>query len=722
MMDNHLSTIRHEKEILSDLKTVCTSSGYAHVIAYFCFRDNFIKYNDKVSNNEISHLYSDNFLVRTEISTLIGFMIQDVIDLSLPSPKKFQEHIEKTESLLNELHHSLMVPFQKSIEKVIENKEGFNPFTSGEMLREPIFYGGESAFNFQHRDLSAKKYYHDNNWFIENKGFSIEQARNVIMAIAEFQSLNMMTIFDSMRTKDPSEWTILLGFTFTLDNLSAYLDFDKEIAKAVIEAFTLPTNNRNENFVKLNDFNIVNAYPIIKNANNEYLLYQIYSLTESLYDTPFYWFLDDESYRNTAMKNRGDFTEEFSAERLCSIFGQNRVFRNAFIVDSHKNRAGEIDVLVVFANRAIVLQAKSKKLTIDARKGNDQFIKNDFKKSVQDSYDQGLSCAKLLNDKNFSIQDVNGKEIKIQRKFKEIYIFCVVSDHYPALSFQARQFLKYETSEKIKPPFIMDIFYLDVVAEMLNSPLYFLSYVNRRTQYAERVNSMNELTILSYHLKRNLWLDDEYNFVHLHDSIAVDLDVAMMTRREGLPGETTPEGILTQNKDTVVAKIIKEIENYENPGTIDLGFFLLMLSGDTIKTIDKGIKQIAKLTKRDRDNHDFTLVFDKAENGLTVHCNYAPQHISSPHLLNHCEKRKYAHHAKEWFGLCINPSDLSVKFGIELSHEWKHSQKMDEIVKKMPKMSKDFDFNQMDSKRKKIGRNDPCPCGSGKKYKKCCLN
>ena len=24
------------------------------------------------------------------------------------------------------------------------------------------------------------------------------------------------------------------------------------------------------------------------------------------------------------------------------------------------------------------------------------------------------------------------------------------------------------------------------------------------------------------------------------------------------------------------------------------------------------------------------------------------------------------------------------------------------------------------NKGKKIGRNDPCPCGSGKKYKKCC--
>lgn len=27
-----------------------------------------------------------------------------------------------------------------------------------------------------------------------------------------------------------------------------------------------------------------------------------------------------------------------------------------------------------------------------------------------------------------------------------------------------------------------------------------------------------------------------------------------------------------------------------------------------------------------------------------------------------------------------------------------------------------------ESPQPKIGRNEPCPCGSGKKYKKCCLN
>jgi len=29
---------------------------------------------------------------------------------------------------------------------------------------------------------------------------------------------------------------------------------------------------------------------------------------------------------------------------------------------------------------------------------------------------------------------------------------------------------------------------------------------------------------------------------------------------------------------------------------------------------------------------------------------------------------------------------------------------------------------KLENKAKKVGRNDPCPCGSGKKYKKCCLN
>jgi len=37
-------------------------------------------------------------------------------------------------------------------------------------------------------------------------------------------------------------------------------------------------------------------------------------------------------------------------------------------------------------------------------------------------------------------------------------------------------------------------------------------------------------------------------------------------------------------------------------------------------------------------------------------------------------------------------------------------------------IKKEFNRSKIVVKDKKIGRNEPCPCGSGKKYKQCCIN
>jgi preprotein translocase subunit SecA len=50
-----------------------------------------------------------------------------------------------------------------------------------------------------------------------------------------------------------------------------------------------------------------------------------------------------------------------------------------------------------------------------------------------------------------------------------------------------------------------------------------------------------------------------------------------------------------------------------------------------------------------------------------------------------------------------------------------------EAVKKEPVRQMRLSYNRGEGssvqtvrRAKKVGRNDPCPCGSGKKYKKCC--
>ena len=116
------------------------------------------------------------------------------------------------------------------------------------------------------------------------------------------------------------------------------------------------------------------------------------------------------------MKNRGLFTEEFVAERLRTVFGADKVFRNVNIWDTkaRKKKLGEIDTLILIADRAVIFQEKSKKLTLEARKGNDLQLQADFKAAVQDAYDQAFECASTSSLVVAVFTDAGGKEIRFQ--------------------------------------------------------------------------------------------------------------------------------------------------------------------------------------------------------------------------------------------------------------------------------------------------------------------
>jgi hypothetical protein len=281
---------------------------------------------------------------------------------------------------------------------------------------------------------------------------------------------------------------------------------------------------------------------------------------------------------------------------------------------------------------------------------------------------------------------------------------------------QAQQFLNFETTTIIQPPFVLDIFTLDTMAEMLDTPLYFLSYVNRRTSYHDKLLAGHELTVLSYHLKRNLWFDKKYSFVRLDDDVTADLDVSMLVRREGRPGESTPDGILTRLKRTRVGEIIRDIESRPHPGTINLGFALLKLSENSAVNLSNAIDAMARRSPMDRIHHDLTIPMGESGDGFTVHCNNDPIAIAGPKLEKHCLLRKYKAKAKLWYGICIAPN-TSVRFGISLDFPWIYEEKMEGILREMPRSSLTIDMTKPGAKGRKIGRNEPCPCGSGRKYK-----
>jgi hypothetical protein len=534
------------------------------------------------------------------------------------------------------------------------------------------------------------------------------------------QNGKFTSIQASLAEQSPNEWTFLPCFVFTIDELADASGMDRGQIGRVVNAFVLPAGERNLSFRAIDDFNVVSAVPIIPIGDGRLLMLEQYTLEQSLYESPFFWMWDDTAYRDTAVLNRGKFVEDFCEARLRAIFGKKAVFPNTRVCKAKGKDEGEIDTLVLFGDRAIIVQAKSKRLTLEARKGNDNLIRNDFKKSVQDSYDQALGCAQALTNTNCKLVGPDGARIEVPKKPKEIYILCVVSDHYPALSLQARQFLKYEADSVIQAPFVLDIFTLDVMTEMLETPILFLSYVCRRASYREKVYAGHELTILSYHLKRNLWFEKQYDMIQLEDDISADLDIAMMVRREGALGPRTPDGILTRVKGTRVGEIVKEIESRPNPGTINLGFALLMLAEDAVVKLSNAIDSMARQSATDGSHHDLTMPMGESGEGLTVHCNTDPIPAAGPRLEKHCLMRKYKARAARWYGICVAP-DASLRFGVNLEFAWKPDPKMESIISAYPGHGSFVDMSVSEGKKSKTGRNDPCPCGSGRKFKKCCM-
>ncbi len=714
--------MRDEKDILDELAALCVSPGYVHAIAYLCFRDNMILYVDEMKPEDMDELLSRKRLVRTETSTLIGLMLRRDIDYSMPASLVLEQYISSTEALLEELHHSMSAWFWPTLNSVREDEEAINPFTRGFALREPIFYCGESAYSFQYRDFSPIKFRRDDPWLVENKGFSIQDASEVVHSISRLREEKAIEFLQLLR-ENASDISFLNVHTLTVEEVAKHARMDPVIVERILSAFAVSENDHNETFVALNDFNKVNAYPLIHIGVGTYLLFDINSLVEALYETPFYWMFSDKGYINTAAINRGLFTEQFAVERLSRVFGAEKVQTNIDIFDSEGNKLGEIDVLVVFGNRAIVLQAKSKRLSLEARRGNDQVIQYDFQKGIQDSSDQAYRCARLLGDPNCTFKDRSGNTVSIPSQIKRIYIICLVSDHYPALSFQAMQFLKYELTNTISPPFVMDVFALDAMTEMLFSPLRLLSYIDRRTSYTGKLWATHELTILSYHLRANLWLSDKQDFVYMEDSISTELDVAMTVRRDGVPGRDTPTGILTRFSSTVWGRMIRAIESSSDAALIDFGFLLLSISEDSIKIINVGIDQITREAMSDGKNHDFTIFLGDSNAGLTIHCNSDQKEVALSRLQTHLQARKYREHAQIWYGVCIRPSDQEVRFGINLDYKWEYDVDLDQKTSGMRRPTTLVQYlKNQDSGVEKVGRNQACPCGSGKKFKKCCMS
>ncbi|MDP2381279.1 MAG: SEC-C domain-containing protein [Nitrospirota bacterium] len=700
-------------DILDTLESLSRERGYLYSLALMVMRDL------SVNVLEILEIDWHARISFREFSFLFGLLVKQPINRELPSSEDIQRHIDTTYKLLHQLHECHMLFIKDKMPELLAGKEhktetelekDFKKLIgSGEWMTEPIFYGGSGAYGFQFLELARKRYQLDVQWLAEKNQISAEEMAALAQEIKALQERKARERPATTNHEDACHTAIAI-LSLHEDEL---ISVSRKARKSFLKHFSLTPGTANQKFAAPGSYNQVESHPLIALGPNEYFLPIWFNLAQSIYESPFYWMLKDSQYRETSFKHRGDVTEEICYEMLAAICGQDKVFRNVKISRNKGETISDIDVLALLGSKAIVVQAKSKKLTELAKQGDEEQLRSDFKEGIQKAYEQGLVCRNSISDRNTELTSLTGQKIQIGEAINDVYIVCVTSDEYPAVMHQVDAYLSKTTNDPF--PIVISVFDLQILTFYLSDPFDLFYYLRQRTKLASYFHG-EEMALLGYHLNQKLYPREGANFVMVDQQFAQLIDANYPAARGFQKKTEAYEKLQHKWRNTGFQKLLTQIKWSCHPRVTDSVFLLLDLSGSGADSLMNAIEKTRSRARARGKQQMFTMMLSEGKRGLS--------YLAAPNNTTNIEEstlmsamlKKHEMKADEWLGLgSVIGSEGLGDAVVYSAKPWIEDSKLAELSKvviKNPGVA-------LDSQMQKLGRNEPCYCGSGKKYKKC---
>jgi len=768
---------KSKEQVLAELKQLIDKPGYIYALCLILFED---------FHHDLNKLHMVDYrsqLSVKECSLILGLLVQKELDLSIPeSPEIVIELKERTDELMHELHIALSSPQISKIRELIENqtrgealssesedKKGL--FTSNGGIVEPTFYAGDGVYDFQYLEYLDRKYKYDKDWLQEKREFSVENAIRIVQKIKEllhekskkvnlidkdkFAAINEKVRKKQKKSNTPDEQIedmlrqnqIAVSFyqyKKLFPSARQIKDANAEDWKAfyhnLIDLFVVRKSdfadsfdvesffknfsfspNINQAYEGPGYYNILNAKPLIELDRDRYFVPINYLVAEAVYESPYYWMAEDNSYHDKLSKHRGDVGEEIAYAFLSKVFGIDRTFKSVLVTTKKGQPETDIDVLCVLGNKALCVQVKSKKMTLLARRGDVNQLAKDFKGAIQDAYDQGIISRSNILNKDAKFTAENGRNIDLSN-VDEVYVMGLTTENYPSLVHQVHSMLVKD--DKTPFPLFISIFDLELLAHYLPDPYDFLYYVRQRISLIDYFFADEELVYLGYHLKQKLCKIDGYNGRILDSSFGANID------RNYYPFKTGQSQYLSKDDDPLnsiwkdpkfdyLADILK---SSNHPKTTSIIFNLLDWSGDSRKDI---VEQLIRTKNNSKKTGELKSIAAATAPDFGVsYITINPIDLAdlSDRVEIYSNLKKYELKCNAWLGLgsFANSPNL-VDFMLYLDEPWVYDPELEAACTDFRSKRKKTSMIRP-ANRRKIGRNDPCPCNSGLKYKKCCGN
>lgn len=385
----------------------------------------------------------------------------------------------------------------------------------------------------------------------------------------------------------------------------------------------------------------------------------------------------------------------------------------------------EADALVIFEDHLFIMEVKAGAFTYTPPATDFPAYIESVKNLIMKPAQQGRRFLEYLqSDDKVTLFDSNHNPIdKISKsRFEHITVCAIILDPFTELASRVEHLTNIGINVGEHPVWPLSISDLMVYADVFDSPLTFLHYVQQRMLAfkTKLIDVEDELDHLGLYLKHNAY-----------SQYAKELSVNGQLRWNGYrsaidsffskrlydPGSESPP---RQGMPARLKKIVDRLSFSDQIGRRKVSGALLDCSGEWRNLITSGIDDILKVQSvtgraKPRSTHgDIKItLFCWQEGILDRDKELARDHTRAVMLITDDTERLLLELFFDEIGDLIN-----------VDYEF---FKIDEIrAPELPRLRAKADalrirrLNAAKEVSGKIGGNDPCPCGSGRKYKKCC--
>ena len=482
-------------------------------------------------------------------------------------------------------------------------------------------------------------------------------------------------------------------------------------------------------------FNPLAKTPLIRRGGR-YFLPVPPLLYDALLNTLHFDMWRDETYRDIYDRKRAEWLERRALDAFAQLLPGARIHHS--LTYGPKGKKKELDGLVLYDNRLILIECKWKKLTVTARQGNVEAAQTDLRQAVAESFEQGCRAREYirLSKGHATFMDSSRVTVEIDPlAVRETYVVSLLGHGgFSVLAANLPRIAPPEIFQRGEYPWALSINDLETVAEFMETPSQLFDYLKRRAALVAdgRFRLHDEWDLLGVYLSGHLSPDDPAYSGYQHITLVgsdSDIDRYLRAREEpALPRRDFPRRSLP----ATISRLVRQIDECGQAGRSDFLVELLGLPDPTLIAVGRHLDGLTALTSSDRSRHSFSVLSLDGLTGFAAVCTYGDPEGLKRSLVALCMAKKYETRAKVWLGVGLDASESNPLLWIFFKEgEWVpdpgfekwlpqlkkpgHRTRVPAVPSIAPKLVRGYR-----TRLASVGRNDLCPCGSGRKYKHCC--